>query len=130
MRRGPVWALALLLSARAADPAAARPCAPGSHPMNRVELYFGAGRVTALAWAAFLRGVVTPRFPDGLTSYEAQGRWRGPDGATAERTRVVVIFYRPDRGSDARIDAIRAIYKARFRQRSVLRADGTACVGV
>ena len=64
-----------------------------------------------------------------MTSFDARGQWRDPAGLSTEHTRVVVIVYHPDRGSDARIDAVRALYKARFNQLSVLRVDGTACVG-
>ncbi len=134
MRRRARTLVGLLAALPASHPTgaaalAAGGCAPGTGPMARVELFFGARDVTPGAWASFLRGVVTPRFPDGLTSFEARGQWRGPGGSVAERTRVVVIFYHPDRDSDARIDAIRAAYKRRYRQTSVLRADGTACVG-
>src|SRR5687768_12410641 len=49
------------------------------------RLYFGRGvrdgeTVSDSAWAAFLREVVTPRFPDGLTVYRAEGQWREDDG--------------------------------------------------
>ena len=123
-------ALATTIPAEGATLAAANGrCAPGAGAMNRVDLFFGARDVAPRAWATFLRRVVTPRFPDGLTAFEAHGQWRGPGGGlAAERTRVVVIYYRPDRGSDARIDAVRAAYRSRFRQASVLRADSTACV--
>jgi hypothetical protein len=109
------------------------PCRQGSAVMAKVELYFGAGRATAAAssrkWARFLADTVTPRFPDGLTSWAADGQWRGPHGLAKEPAYVLVIFYRPDATSDARIDAIRATYARRFRQTSVLRADSSACVG-
>lgn len=104
-------------------------CRPGSSEMARVELYFGAGRSDSKAWRRFLATVVTPRFPAGLTSLDGFGQWRGPHGLTHEATHVLIIFYTPDRTSDARIEAIRLSYKVRFRQNSVLRADSTACVG-
>ncbi len=97
--------------------------------MARVELYFGAGRATARAWSAFLSDVVTPRFPDGFTSLDGSGQWRGPRGLARERTHVLVIFYRHDATSDARIEAIRGAYRRAFAQVSVLRADSTTCVG-
>ncbi len=102
------------------------PCRIGTR-MAKVELYMGAaGR--AADWDRFLAEVVTPRFPDGLTVLSGQGQWRARQAITHEATRVVVIFYRPDATSDARIEAIRSSYKRRFRQRSVLRADSSACV--
>ncbi len=110
-------------------PGGATPCAKGSAPMAKVELYFGIGHGAAAAWPQFLRNVVTPRFPDGLTTWTASGQWRGARGLQREAARVVVIVYRPDASSDQRIDAIRALYKRRFRQTSVLRVDTSACVG-
>ena len=97
--------------------------------MGRVELYFGAVGATYRAWSVFLASVVTPRFPNGFTSLEGIGQWRGPRGLTRERTHVLVIFYHRDDTSDARIEAIRSAYRRTFAQVSVLRADSSACVG-
>ncbi len=97
--------------------------------MARVELYFGGRRGDAAVWRRFIAAVVTPRFPDGLTSFEGSGQWRGPHGLAREPAHVLVVFYKPDATSDARIEAIRTVYKSRFRQSSVLRADSAACVG-
>ncbi len=123
---GPHAALALVPGTGPDGQAA---CRAGSTAMARVELDFGASRTTPRAWSAFLANVVTPRFPDGFTSLEGHGQWRGPRGLARERTRVLVIFYRRDATSDARIEAIRTAYRRAFAQRSVLRADSSACVG-
>ena len=97
--------------------------------MLRVDLFFGARHVGPNAWSRFLATVVTPRFPDGLTSYDGQGQWRGARGGLQkEASRILVIFYRPTAGADANIEAIRAAYKRTFAQSSVLRADSSACV--
>ena len=111
----------------AGAPARAEACRPGAGPMAKVELYLGATG-SAAAWRRFLAEVVTPRFPDGLTVLEGHGQWRGPRGIVREPTRILVIFYAPDATSDARLEAIRQAYTRRFRQRSVLRADSSACV--
>ena len=50
---------------------------------------------------------------------------RHPEGVG----RVLVIYHRDDAASGARIAAIRAIYRHRFAQTSVLRADSAACIG-
>lgn len=49
------------------------------------QLFFGrnmpGGQVVSdSAWINFLSEVVTPRFPDGLTVFQAAGQWRGADG--------------------------------------------------
>ena len=123
----------MLLPAAAAC-STAPPCREPAHPMARLELLFGADRtggtpVGETEWSLFLDSEVTPRFPDGLTVLDGAGQWRGADGGTVrERSRLLVIWYRPTAQSEADIDAIRAAYKRRFAQESVLRADGVSCV--
>lgn len=102
--------------------------------MARVELLFATERndgrpVSEAEWAAFVRDEVTPRFPDGLTEISGRGQWRGPDGATgSSQSRILLIWYVPARDSEQAIEAIRAAYKSRFEQHSVMRVDGTDCV--
>ena len=73
---------------------------------------------------------MTPRFPDGFTVLEGHGQFRDRHGTIVrEDARIIVLLYDPeDRAAGARIEAIRAAYAQAFRQESVLRADGTACV--
>ena len=131
MRRAALTLVMVCLStAVMANDGADLPCAAGSRRMARTELYFGAGRSSAREWHRFLAHVVTPRFPEGLTTFDGTGQWRSPGGpGISEATHILVLFYRPDAESDARLEAIRTIYKRRFRQLSVLRADTQACVG-
>jgi hypothetical protein len=97
--------------------------------MARVELFFGAAAVSKAAWAEFLAREVTPRFPDGLTVFDARGQWRGPSGRIGrEASRVLLVWYAPAADADARIEAIRTAYMRRFHQRSVLRVDGEDCL--
>ncbi|MGH6823753.1 MAG: DUF3574 domain-containing protein, partial [Methylocella sp.] len=81
-------------------------------------------------WATFLAAEVTPRFPDGLTVLTGYGEWRDAAGSMVKETsRLLLIWYAPMADSDSRIETIRAAYKTRFGQESVLRADGApACV--
>ncbi|MGE5767111.1 MAG: DUF3574 domain-containing protein [Bacteroidota bacterium] len=118
-----------------AGPAAAADCAAGAFPMARLELYFGTQRpggapVTDAEWAAFLDEEVTPRFPDGLTVLTGNGQWRNSKGVvTKETSAVLVILYEPSAEKEAAIEDIRAAYKDRFDQESVMRVDGpTQCV--
>jgi Protein of unknown function (DUF3574) len=117
-------------SARADSLHADPPCVVPAQIMARVELFFGSGSgVTPRTFAAFLAREVTPRFPDGLSLFEGYGQWR--DGAariSRERSRLLLIYYRFDAASSDKIEAIRLAYKKRFRQKSVLRADSSACV--
>jgi hypothetical protein len=96
------------------------------------RLYFGrsipdGGTVSDSAWAAFLREVVTPRFPDGLTVYRAEGQWREDDGRIVrEETFVLEIVHPAGPSADADFREIAAEYKRRFRQQSVMRVTSPA----
>ena len=97
--------------------------------MARTELLFGAGHVSDVQWKAFLAREVTPRFPDGLTVVDGYGQWKSPRGTIAkERSHVLLLWHAAGAEADTKIDAIRAAYKKRFHQFSVMRVDSTDCV--
>ncbi|HEY9538684.1 MAG TPA: DUF3574 domain-containing protein [Kiloniellaceae bacterium] len=134
-RRSLLPVLLLTLLAACAAQGQATDCADGAFPMARLELYFGTQRpggapVTETEWAAFLDEEVTPRFPDGLTVLEGNGQWRNSRGIiTKETSTVLVILYEPSAEKHTAIEDIRAAYKDRFDQESVMRVDGpTQCV--
>lgn len=118
------------------QPLAAQPaCDEGAFPMARLELYFGTQRpggapVSDAEWAAFLDEEVTPRFPDGLTVLTGNGQWRNSKGiVTKETSAVLIILYEPSAEKETAIEDIRAAYKDRFEQESVMRVDaGAQCV--
>lgn len=89
----------------------------------------GGGTVSDTAWAAFLREVVTPRFPDGLTVLRGEGQWRDSTGAIVREASFVLEIYHPASAeADAALDEIAAEYKRRFRQKSVMRVRASADV--
>jgi hypothetical protein len=107
---------------------AARPAA--AHWL-RSELYFGAspvgitdGGVAEMRWRAFLDKEVTPRFPDGLTVFDAFGQWRDRGSSNTERlwTKVLVILYEDTPAHRDAIDAIRVAWKTSTHDQSVLLA--------
>lgn len=114
-------------------PATAPACEAGDQAVVRDTLYFGrnipgGGTVDDEQWRAFLSGVVTPRFPDGLTVSAATGQWRGASGAVeTEASQVVSILHGGDADARRKVDEIVAEYKRRFRQESVLRERTPAC---
>jgi Protein of unknown function (DUF3574) len=109
-------------------------CRSDAKTMSQLELLFGAsrkggGEVTDAEWTSFLDTEVTPRFPDGLTVLTGSGQWRTDSGVlTKERSRMLIVWYQPASDSDTKIEAIRSVYKARFKQDSVMRVDGASCV--
>lgn len=109
-------------------------CTAPSHAMQKVELLFGAATndgkpIPQTAWQDFLDREVTPRFPAGLTAYEASGQWQRPDG-TIEKSpaRVLAIWYDKNKDTSAQIETLREAYKTRFQQLSVMRVDSADCV--
>ncbi len=89
-------------------------------------LYFGLdkpqGRVSDVEWNQFLSGEVTPRFPDGLTVWDAKGQWKNPKGKISKEPAKVLLLIHPDSlAEDKAIQAIIDIYKKKFDQESVMR---------
>jgi len=78
----------------------------------------------------FLRAEVTPRFPNGMTVWDAEGRWSGASGKIGhERTKVLLVH--PD--TEAARQAIRAVidrYRKTFEQESVLWETSHVCVAL
>ena len=114
---------------------ATQACPVGGSQMAKVELYVGlaipgGGEVSEAAWLAFLDTEITPRFPGGLSVSEVSGQWRdaATGGIVREPARRVMILYERSANAEAAIEAIRAAYKTRFRQDSVMRLDETECV--
>ena len=114
---------------------AAIACPAGGELMRRSVLYFGAAipnssdTVDAAEWQAFLDREVTPRFPDGLTWFDAHGQWRGQDGqAIGETSRVLVLLHGNDSEAAASIEAIRTAYKQTFAQEAVMVEREPSCV--
>ncbi|MGH7825351.1 MAG: DUF3574 domain-containing protein [Candidatus Binatia bacterium] len=98
----------------------------------RTTLYFGlarpAGNVSEAEWQAFLREEVTPRFPEGLTVWEADGQWRRIDGSIGrERTKVLLIVHDTSPETLLALDSVVDRYKQVFRQQSVLWVTAPVC---
>jgi len=109
-----------------------RGCAPLGAAFVRTTLYFGLARPTGMVseaeWQAFLRDEVTPRFPDGLTVWEADGQWRRPDGSIGrERAKVLLIVHDEKPVTLAGLGALVTTYKEKFTQESVLWETARVC---
>lgn len=127
--------MSIILSA-CAQPGAPPVCAAPLKPAVAIDLYFGrdkpaGGEVTDAEWGAFLNEVVTSRFPDGLSVFDASGQYREPSGRIVrERSKhlVVVVFDAP--AHKAKIIEIVEAYKQRFGQYSVFRVEQPVCAGL
>src|ERR1700716_692929 len=91
----------------------------------RTTLYFGLskqkGSVSELEWQMFLRDEVTSRFPEGLTSWEAEGQWRSADGVIGhERSKVLLLVHPDTVAARTAVQAVIERYRKGFEQESVL----------
>jgi hypothetical protein len=99
----------------------------------RTTLYFGSARpkgsVSELEWQIFLRDEVTPRFPDGLTVWDAEGQWRASQGTLEhERTKVLLLVHADSAVARAAVLALIERYRHAFDQQSVLWETARVCV--
>ncbi len=101
------------------------------------KLYFGLGPaddaskgVSEAAWREFLDKEVTPRFPAGLSVMDIYGQWQSKRTGGVERIRskMLVIDYPATHENAAKIEAIRAAWKKRTGDQSVLRVTTPADV--
>lgn len=97
---------------------------------SRTELFFGTAvkggvPVTDDQFREFLDSEITTRFPLGLTVLTGYGQFLNSTGVIQqERSFVLILLYPPSsKDSNRKIEEIRALYKIRFNQESVLRAD-------
>ena len=119
----------LLLTFAAILPAAAKPPHGEAQRWVEAQLFFGlsrpGGEVTSREWQSFVDDVITPAFPDGLTILDGYGQWKNAQGQVVhEGCRVLILLYHPSGASRRSIESIRATYKRRFQQESVLRVTG------
>jgi len=80
------------------------------------------GGIAEIRWRAFLDKEVTPRFPDGLTVFDAYGQWRDKGSEVPSRlwSKVLVVVHEDTPANREAIDAIRLAWKASTRDQSVL----------
>ena len=132
-------AAALLLAAAplagclSIDAAANTQTCPGAEtPRQVAELFFGRNigqslGVSEADFTRFLDEEVSPRFPDGLTVSDSQGRWLYKGEAFKEPgKRLTLILTGP--ADRRKLSEIAAAYEARFHQDAVLITTHGACV--
>ena len=80
---------------------------------------FQGGEVTEEEWQKFCDEQVTPAFPDGYTSFEATGYWKGIATATARENSRVLLIVAPAEAKD-KVLSIAREYREQFHQEAVL----------
>lgn len=113
-----------------------------AHPAHAVRwvdthLYFGLGPaddpqkgVSEADWRAFLDKEVSPRFPAGLSVLDVYGQWQGKGETAPERIRskMLIVDYPATKQNAAKIEAIRAAWKQKTGDQSVMRVTEPADV--
>ena len=124
---------------KSASPTLKGDAAHPAHAQHWVDtrLYFGLGPadapdkgVSEAAWRDFLDTEVTPRFPSGLSVIDVYGQWQGKGEIAPERIRskLLVIDYPATPANAAKIEAIRAAWKQKTGDQSVMKVTEPADV--
>jgi hypothetical protein len=128
-------AVVLAISLSGAAHAQLIECRGAQKPQHVAELIFGrsiGGRleVSEEQWLKFLDEEITPRFPDGLTVYDAAGQWwdKATNRIIREPSKIVLIVLPGGAGDHPRLNEIAEAYKRNFRQQSVGMVVRPACV--
>ncbi len=110
-------------------------CRGGQKPTQVAELMFGRKvgdriGVSEVEWSRFVDREITPRFPDGLTIFNAAGQWRDKASSkiVREPSKIVQIVLPGEVEDIARLNEIAEAYKTRFKQQSVGVIVRPACV--
>lgn len=110
-------------------------CSGAHKPQHVAELIFGrsiVGRVgvSEEQWMLFVDNEITPRFPDGLTVFEAAGQWWDKTNRKIirEPSKIVLIVLPGNPEDLARLNEIAEAYKRSFGQQSVGVIMRPACV--
>jgi hypothetical protein len=94
------------------------------------KLYFGLGfaetpnsGISESQWREFLDKEVTPRFPAGLSVVDVYGQWQGKmqTAPIRLRSKMLIVDYPNTQQNRDKIEAIRAAWKQRTGDQSVLR---------
>lgn len=89
----------------------------------------GTDGVSETDFGKFLDREVSPRFPEGLTVVDAEGRWTPPAGSMIREPAKMVMIVLPGRPDDGhKLEAVRAAYKTEYHQPSVLVMTHGDCV--
>jgi len=133
LRAAAILLLALALASSAG--AQLLDCSSGQRSTQVAQLFFGRNignrfGVSESAWSRFVDREIVPRFPDGLTIFEATGRWqdRAANRVAREPSKIVEIALPGTPEDMVRLNEIVEAYKSRFKQNSVGLIVRPACV--
>jgi hypothetical protein len=110
-------------------------CHLDEQPAVSDSLYFGTskldGVVTPEEWQEFVAKDVTPRFPQGLTSWQVSGQYLSARGVLQREQSYVLYVVHPDTPKyETAVHEIIERYRTRFQQEAVLRVRVSSCMSL
>jgi hypothetical protein len=126
---------AILVLALGGCMSAPRPACPvGQSQLRTAQLFLSAkppAKISDSDIRRFVDAEVTPRFPEGVTVVDGGGQWLGDQNRLIREAAKVVMIVLPERGDPAgKVEAVRAAYRAKFKQDSVVVLPPPACVAL
>jgi hypothetical protein len=110
-------------------------CRGGQKPTQVAEMMFGRKigdriGVSEIEWSRFVDREITPRFPAGLTVFNASGQWQDTSTKKVvhEPSKIVQIVLPGEVDDIPRLNEIAEAYKSRYKQQSVGMIVRPACV--
>ena len=120
-------------SSDAAGPIDATVCPEGTQRVVEYRLFMGRNSggeevVDDPTWDVFVRDIVTPKFPAGLTVLDGHGQWQDASGVVErERSKVLVILAQDDGETPGKVAEVAQAYKGLFDQYAVLVTSEWTC---
>ncbi len=117
-------------------------CPEGMSPWVTFNIYFGRGdrdnpeAISEENWKEFLKEVITPRFPDGLTVIDVYGQQYDPavNKVFSEKTKLlnVLVPYEALESATSRVSEIEREYLEHFSEQGgiFLTSIPVSCVGL
>ena len=99
---------------------------------SRYELCFGlsadSGKtvISDQQWQEFRDEMITPRFFEGYTVFEAEGHWRSGAETFTEPSKILMVVAPDSKDTQNKLDDIMNAYIQRFRQDAVLQIKSPA----
>ena len=107
---------------------------PSQRPMVVAELFFGRdvpnrAPLSDAEWSEFAATVIATSFPDGFTTFDADGQWRNPrtNHVAREHTKILLVVTTRSADLGARLETVMAAYRKLFDQVSVGLITEDAC---
>ncbi len=109
-------------------------CPIGQAQMRTAQIFLAAkapAKVSDTDIRKFVDAEVTPRFPDGVSLVDGGAQWKGEDNRLIREAAKVVLIVLPSKGDPAaRVEAVRAAYRTKFKQDSVVVMPPPTCTAL